>query len=375
VTDGTRSHPLSATDSSGVFPGVTESDVMLDEVVTTLAVFYDEVWFPCPYGFDPQVKDFWSPAFPNSQNPYLRLLEAQKVYSQATYDERTNYWKPLFEEGIFKTLPPIDRARLDIPPANEEQYKKQFGVSSPTDEELRFWVFKERLFSYFERQHGRAPLREAIEDVYLTGAWALALHAVFAQKPSAELFISKQSDTSTSRLSGFVVQSLFRYVVPQLNALHPEQILEVRELLKDTKEGFVDYIFEVVDDVEDKIMSGDVSEAEAAHKVVERKLLPKYREMRRQLLAERTGFWSSVLATGSKLLQIDATPWTPKFYGQLIEAFFGPLDKMSEEAVKARSNSRQAFQYIATLAADPPNKVVAGSSETVYRNLEFTTPS
>jgi hypothetical protein len=160
--------------------------------------------------------------------------------------------------------------------------------------------------------------------------------------------------------------------VPQLNALHPEQILEIRELVQETKEGFVDYIFEAVDDVEARLISGSVTEVEAAQKTVERKLLPKYHEFQRQLQAQRGGFWSEVLAAGSTLLQIDATPWTPKFYGQIIEAFFGPLGNIAEAEAEARSNANQAYQYLATLAAGPPEKVTGGPSKTFYQSPKFT---
>jgi hypothetical protein len=54
-------------------------------------------------------------------------------------------------------------------------------------------------------------------------------HALFANKSSPELFLSDPSDTRTSRLAGFLVQSFFHYQVPQLGTLNAEQILEVRD--------------------------------------------------------------------------------------------------------------------------------------------------
>jgi hypothetical protein len=122
---------------------------------------------------------------------------------------------------------------------------------------------------------------------------SLALHAAYARKVDPELFISDPADTATSRLAGFLVRSLFKYRIPQLQALTAEQILEVRDYIKDTKEGFVDYIFEMVDDVEARLKSGEKSEEEAARKTVERKLGPRYDEMRRQLKSKKIGFWAT----------------------------------------------------------------------------------
>lgn len=142
--------------------------------------------------------------------------------------------------------------------------------------------------------------------------------------------------------------------MPQLSALSPEQILEVREVLKDTKEGFTLRIYEAVEEVEQRLKSGDPSEVVAAQKTVERNLLPWYFEMRRQFESQRTGFWSRALAFGGKLLQIDASPSTPKFWGQIIEAFSGGMSETAK--AEARSNAGQAFQYLAKVEAGPPQK-------------------
>jgi hypothetical protein len=338
MVDTSNIRPLSATYSSQVFPIPVGFEGL--SILSTLAVFYDEVCFPYPYGFDPEGPVLWQPISGDW------LYE----YTVGRYIMVRQEWNPIFEHGIFRILPPPISSIEEMPEDLPDVLPRELGYTEDEDVYFKNWDL-------------------------ITGKVAVAIHAVYGQKPSPELFISDPTDTTTSRLAGFVVNSLFRYVVPQLNALHPEQILEVRELVRETKEGFVDYIFEAVDDVEARLISGDASEVEAAQKTVERKLLPKYHEFQRQLQAQRGGFWSEVLVAGSKLLQIDASPWTPKFYGQIIEAFFGPLRKMAEAEAQARSNANQAYQYLATLAAGPPEQIVGGPKTTSYRSPEFTLPS
>lgn len=344
TADTVDARKLSATYSSGLFHDALVSP----DVLSTLAVFYDEVCFPYPYGLDPQGVVFWRW---EDHELGLQYPPGSKAFptAQEMYAAKENEWKLLFEQGIFKKLPPPILDPQDLPEDFTKDLMRRLGY--PEDQST--W---------------------RSSDI-LSGKFALALHAMYTQKPSPELFVSNPSDTSTTRLAGFLVQSVFRCVVPHLSSLKAEQILEVRELLKDTKEGFTYFIFEMADDVEGRIRSGDLTEVEAAKRSVERKLLPQYAEMRRQLEAKHTGFWANVLATGASILQIDATPWTPKFYGQVLEAFFGPIGKTAEAEEQARSNANQAFQYVTKLAESLPEKVIGESPETMYRNSEFTIPS
>src|SRR5207249_1171416 len=126
-------------------------------------------------------------------------------------------------------------------------------------------------------------------DTYKYGASSyyddLLSHIFCPHKPSPELFISDQTDTRTSHLAFVLVQLLFQYQVPQIGTPNVEQILEVRDYLKDTKEGFTYYIHEMTDDVEQRLKGGNLYEIEAARKTFERKILPQYEEFRRQLAA------------------------------------------------------------------------------------------
>jgi uncharacterized protein YjbI with pentapeptide repeats len=186
-------------------------------------------------------------------------------------------------------------------------------------------------------------------DHIVSGSYALAIHSLFVNKPSPELFISDPTDIRTSRLAGFLVQSLFDYKVPQLQVLNAEQILAVRDYLKETKEGFTYYIYEQAAEVERRIKEWNQSEIVAAQQTFEQKLLPQYEEFRRQLAAKKTGFWSKVAVAGGKFLQVNAAPWTLAFWGAVLEMCGVSLDEAAKADAADLSNKSQAFHYLARL--------------------------
>jgi hypothetical protein len=56
-----------------------------------------------------------------------------------------------------------------------------------------------------------------------------------------------------------------------------------------------------------------------------------------------------VSAKAAKVMQIDASPWTPKFYGGLYEALFASFDDLSGFEEQAKSNLGQTHKFLATL--------------------------
>ena len=88
-------------------------------------------------------------------------------------------------------------------------------------------------------------------------------------------------------------------------------------------------------------------------KVVERKVIPQYLEFKRRLESRSAGFWGKTLAAGSKFMQIDASPWTPKFYWALFEAISGSISERGKLEEECKSNAGQAFQYLAKLESPP----------------------
>ena len=178
------SKKLSITYSSGLIPP--------PELMSTLTVFYDEIWLPNPYDID---------VFPIVS---IGITLDDKGFGelQHQYFEECIQWSTFLEQDILRILPPLNLANTDV----------------------------QRFIQYCKKKSKLNPrTNTAIIPI-------LVCHTQ-AYKPSPELFTSVPSDTRTSRLAGFITQSIFEYMVPRLNELSGEQILEVRDYPKDTKEG------------------------------------------------------------------------------------------------------------------------------------------
>jgi hypothetical protein len=104
-------------------------------------------------------------------------------------------------------------------------------------------------------------------------------------------------------------------------------------------------------EVEKRIKGGEsLKEISAyAEGIAETQLIPAFSEYRRQLAAKRAGFWGKVLDPLGKIEQIDATPCTPKFWGELLRALgFTLLTGVGEQQDRF-SNITQAFQFMKTI--------------------------
>jgi hypothetical protein len=340
MTNETRK--LSITYSSDLIPP--------PKIMSTLAVFFDEIWLPYPYDLDPKGISFLNmppfsslfshaavisflsgtaasllgllPYYFSRQRRYQLLMQP----SQNSYMHSKSTWKSLFEQQILRILPPVDVAQIPLSELLEKVTAKLQETPSRRDD---------------SRQIRSNDIRE--------GALFLVLHTLYTSKISPELFVYNTSDTNTSRLAGFLVNSIFQYQIPKLQELNSEQILEVRDYLKDTKQGFTYYIHEMTDDVEQRLKGGNLSEIEAAQKTFERKILPQYEECRRQLAARKTGYWANVLSASADFLKVDATPWTPKFYGELLKWLGVALNLTAKDEEALLTNKNQAFQYLARL--------------------------
>src|SRR5262249_44394880 len=135
----------------------------------------------------------------------------------------------LFKEGVLNIMPPIDFKWNDeiIKHLNEAAAKW-----SPWEEIGRPLIYEN------ENKDRDLGVANYILDPaqFYCGSLALAVHATLAPKKAPELFVPTSADLSTSRLAWYLGKSLFQYRVPQLAELHPEEILEVREDLRELRE-------------------------------------------------------------------------------------------------------------------------------------------
>ena len=321
MVDDTRK--LSITYSSGLIPP--------PELMSTLAVFYDEIWLPYPYFIKTDGTPYF---FEKPELSHVRELDDLRAMSDLAkiYTDWDNKFRLLVDKEIIRTIQGIDAIDIPIPQ----------DLSIPDPLVLKaFNIFSKR---YSSKDTDHIVMNTSMLDVIL------AINVLYNRYPAPEIFIPDPLDTNTSRLAGLLVNSLFQYQVPQLQVLNAEQILEIRDYLKDTKDGFRCYISEMIDDIERRIQEHNLSDIEATQKTFERKIQPQYEEFCRKLAAKKTGFWSKIAVAGGKFLQVDAAPWTPKFWGAVLEMFGVSIDELSKsEQENFLSNKSQAFNYIATL--------------------------
>jgi hypothetical protein len=165
------------------------------------------------------------------------------------------------------------------------------------------------------------------------------------------VFLVRPESSQRERYKALMAHSAFRFMLPKLQILQPEQILEVRNLVKDNREGFSMHLQALSGEVERQVKDGaSLREVSAyAESIVETQLIPAFVEYRRQLAAKRAGFWRKVLDPLGKIVQIDAAPWTPKFYGELLRALGLTLLSSIEEQQDYLSNRTQTFQFMKTI--------------------------
>ena len=283
---------------------VYNSDVIIEEqdTLSSLCVFYDQVILPHITS-----KNYVS-LRPDPENPTSLSVFASSVFFKSikyprwgtlSSGEDIEMWelqnKALIENGVLQRL---------HPPKGENSTLYFVGFRSPELFQLLLkssHVFKGGIGTYFIRE---ATLTHLLRDDI--------------QFPS--VFLTKNRTDTTKIYTTLEAQSVFRYVIPMLSDLHPDQILEVREKVSDNREGFLMHLQKLSKEVELRIEQGaPVSEiSSVAQDIVATDLIPDYTEFRRQLEAEKAGFWAKVLDRSSKILEIDAAPWTPKFWADLI---------------------------------------------------------
>ena len=338
---------LSITYSSGLIPP--------PELMSTLAVFYDEIWLPCRLNLDIVLNGL------NSSQRKLSLSFFKKVEKRLTIFDAN--WNALYRNNSLIVISPST-----YPGFQELSHNTQGAIPSYIFKSINEQLIKlkdeiNNLPKKIQLEHINAQYIESMLEILRNNEIAgnnimeqsiesifIAMHLLMPSKPAPEIYISNIADSQTSSLSTLLAQKMFTYIVPQIQVLNAEQILEVRDYLKDTKEGLAYYINEMTDDVERRIREGNLSDIEAAQRTFERKIQPQYEEFRRKLLAKKTGFWSKVAVAGGKFMQVDAAPWTPKFWGAVIEMFGVSLDALTkDDQENLLSNKSQAFNYIATL--------------------------
>lgn len=298
--------------------------------MATLCVFYDKVYLP--HTTREGSRKYY--ALEGASGIELVGFENVSPAGHRHFVEDVNIWddayRPLGAEGVVERLPPFDWQVPDV-----ARMLTELAVGHPSLAAELFLNAPPARFSI-----AGVELRIMKQD--------LALHFLRPDLGAAQLFSGAEKRPSRELMVAFEAKVVFSYLLPALAELSAGQILEVREKVKDTREGFAMHLQKLSKGVSDRLKGGE-SPGEItnwARDVLETELIPDYREFRRQLAAERSGFWGKVLDAAAKGFAVDAAPWTPKFYGEMLKAFGLTALTYQAERKERLSNRSQAFQFM-----------------------------
>jgi hypothetical protein len=369
-TRGRVSKPLwlDVSPKPAAFRVVYNSDLVIHDPadVATLCVFYDRVYLPY--------------TSPGSGWKLLRNIDdwtekRQASQNQVMGNEVTDWYlqyRQLFEKGVLGRL---------SPPA--EQLVIGNDAIHLEDEGLKLWYrFRDRGFSHIPYGCGESieerRLQESIERAgHVSEGRRVEWDEVHRLRPLLrmlglsrksltedlvkhllrndidlpQIFVSVSGHPTRDLLIALEAKATFSYFLPKLQVHHPEQILELREKVADTREGFTMRLQELSEAVEERIKGG-ASPAEwkgYAESVVQTRLVPFYHEFKKQLALRSARKRDKVFDAIGTILEIDATIASPKFLGGVLKAF-GLIESAAEMEEKL-TNKYQAFKFMGEIEA------------------------
>ncbi len=299
---------------------VYSSDVIIRDPVelATHAVFFDETLLP------------W--ATPESSKRMVAVLGSQVAYvhwlvvpsqDPKPWDWGVGEWErenaPLFADGAFTRLGPYHESAIS--PDWDLSHAAAFFARSPI-----------QLASGEDAKYLHADLVE---------------HWLRRDVGDPQVYRPRQASSARKIFVAAEVKAAFSYLLPALTPLEPEQLLRVRNEVKDTREGFAMHL-QKLSKALNEVDSSNIAEVmREAQNLIETELIPDYVEFRRQLTAKRTGWWRRVMGPVVRVLEIDAAPWTPKFYGQILKALGVPGWAVIDES--EHTNESAAYHFMSSV--------------------------
>lgn len=183
---------------------------------------------------------------------------------------------------------------------------------------------------------------------------ARVIHHLRRDNQSPQLIDTTLDVPTSVGYNSILAHETFSAFVPSLGSLSPEQILEVREKVADTREGFALHLRKLSRDVEQRTSQGDPIETiqRYARSVVETKLIPDYFEFRRQLPAERFGYLAQLFDFGANALKIVVAGTTGQFVGSGFSTFSALASLVRERKQIEHTNERLAYRFLEKIQAE-----------------------
>ena len=140
----------------------------------------------------------------------------------------------------------------------------------------------------------------------------------------------------------------FRYYLPGIKALQPEQVLEVREKVVDFRRGFSMHLQALSADLDAQLKGGESAEEirRYAQNVMETKFEPQYVEFKRKLDSIKVRKAGKIADVVGRAFEIDASMLSPKFWVDVLKLGKDVLQGGAEELYDSLSNERQAYHFM-----------------------------
>lgn len=394
-------------EKSDSFKIVYNSDLIIRDQseAATLCVFYDQVLLPHA--------GKTSSLYPVTNEPEKRDLVDAVPLSPLGYEHVIRDWEQLygtlFDEGVLARLPPIEPHNPSVKTWEKFEFyempKPLFGYRfvGLEPDNLRGdlpWgavlpgdkvVFTEKLrgraeefphkpekkkitcnvnHTIVERKvQRRRELNYVVEPATLNSILSLPIytqvgsggtpyvsddliiHLLRTDIELPQIFTTLNGRPGRDVLIALEAEATFSYLLPKLRLRHPTQILELREKTADTREGFSMHLWTLskglAEHTNENVPVKEI--ARFANDMIRRELIPDFLEFRRQLEAMKADKWNKVLDAAGKVAEIDAAPWTPKFWALLLKALGITLVTSAAEQKEMLSNKYQAFKFMGDL--------------------------
>ena len=308
---------------------VYNSDFIIDDPVelSTLCVFYDKVYLPgfLSASLERDVRE-------SSQKSSKTVVE--RIISNISRWERDN--RLFLDEDVIQRCETLDVDLLSL----EEGLRGLMG-----DEELGFRL--KRLFNA-----GEDLDESGVNQVDLRLLACLFHHYSRTDITLPRLSTKSQKLVNRETLKAFLANKAFRYVLPTLSDLQPDQILEVRRKVADLREGFSMHLQMLTADIDAQLKGGESAEeiGRYAQNVIETKFEPQYVEFERQLGSIKLRSAGKILDVVGRVFEVDASVLSPKFYLEVLKLGKLLVVGGAEELKDSLSNERQAYHFMRLVA-------------------------
>lgn len=169
-----------------------------------------------------------------------------------------------------------------------------------------------------------------------------------------QIFASRDWRSQRELLVALEAQATFEYLIPRISVTSPDQILSLRDVVKDTRAGFAEHLLSLSEGVEQRLKekSSHKEILDFARDVVYRKLRKDYEQYCFQLNSIKAGSYKRVGEVLQRAFAMHGTIATPLFWMQVIaELGLLSLAGVSEQE-KFKSFDYKAYQFMSQIQSE-----------------------